>query len=424
MKKRTIVIISFITFISLVGIVLTQLYWIKKSVNLKEEQFDNGIRIAAKSVLNQLLNFKNDTIFQHHLSELSCLKPKLEISDVILPAMLDSLLQEELGTMYINDKYYYCVFNKNNNKIYYGNYEEREDRLLNSPFQFSVSNIYQPGDYFLSIYFPAKTSIILRQLEFFLLISIFFIVIVIISFSYVLYIILRQKKISEMKTDFINNLTHEFKTPIATSSLAAEMLLRPEIEANKTKIKKYAQVILDETQRLQGQVEQVLQIATLDKGQLKLKLKYINIHELLNSVIESSELRLKENKIKLTTSFDARQSSIVADRYYILNVLYNLLDNAIKYTPVDPVIRIKTWNVKGGIKIRIEDNGIGINPEHHNNIFKNLFRVPRGNIHEVRGFGLGLYYAKIIIERHNGEIEVDSEQGKGSIFDVYLPFNL
>jgi two-component system, OmpR family, phosphate regulon sensor histidine kinase PhoR len=424
MKKRTIVIIAFITFISLVGIVLTQLYWVKKSVNLKEEQFDNGIRIAVKSVLNQLLNFKNDTIFQHHLSELSCRKPKLEISDVILPAMLDSLLQEELGTMYINDKYYYCIYNKNNNKIYYGKYEGEEDKLLNSPFQFSVSNIYQPGDYFLSIYFPAKTSIILRQLEFFLLISIFFIVIVIISFSYVLYVILRQKKVSEMKTDFINNLTHEFKTPIATSSLAAEMLLRPEVETNKTRIKKYAQVILDENQRLQGQVEQVLQIATLDKGQLKLKLKYINIHELLNSVIDSSELRLKENKIKLTTSFDAKQSSIVADRYYILNVLYNLLDNAIKYTPVDPVIHIKTWNVKGGIKIRIEDNGIGINPEHHNNIFKNLFRVPTGNIHEVRGFGLGLYYAKIIIERHNGRIEVDSEQGKGSIFDVYLPFNL
>jgi two-component system, OmpR family, phosphate regulon sensor histidine kinase PhoR len=424
MKKRTIVIIAFITFISLVGIVLTQLYWVKKSVNLKEEQFDNGIRIAVKSVLNQLLNFKNDTIFQHHLSELSCRKPKLEISDVILPAMLDSLLQEELGTMYINDKYYYCIYNKNNNKIYYGKYEGEEDKLLNSPFQFSVSNIYQPGDYFLSIYFPAKTSIILRQLEFFLLISIFFIVIVIISFSYVLYVILRQKKVSEMKTDFINNLTHEFKTPIATSSLAAEMLLRPEVETNKTRIKKYAQVILDENQRLQGQVEQVLQIATLDKGQLKLKLKYINIHELLNSVIDSSELRLKENKIKLTTSFDAKQSSIVADRYYILNVLYNLLDNAIKYTPVDPVIHIKTWNVKGGIKIRIEDNGIGINPEHHSNIFKNLFRVPTGNIHEVRGFGLGLYYAKIIIERHNGRIEVDSEQGKGSIFDVYLPFNL
>jgi two-component system phosphate regulon sensor histidine kinase PhoR len=227
-----------------------------------------------------------------------------------------------------------------------------------------------------------------------------------------------------MKTDFINNLTHEFKTPIATSSLAAEMLMRPELASDQGKIKKYAQVILDENQRLQSQVEQVLQIATLDKGKLKLKLKYIDVHDLILIVIESSELRLKENNIKLIKKLDANQSNIVADKAYILNVLYNLVDNAIKYSPVEPVIKLQTWNTKGGIYIRIEDNGIGISPEHHTNIFKNLFRVPTGNIQEARGFGLGLYYAKIIVEQHNGKIEVESEPGKGSVFDVYLPFNL
>jgi len=424
MKKETIVLIAVVTFISLVGIIFTQLYWVKKSVNLKEEQFDNGIRIAVKSVLNQLLNYQLDSTFQKHLNDLACRKPKLDISDVIPPPLLDSLIFEELGTMYINDKYYYGIYNNNNHKIYFGKSEGHDAKLLNSPFQFSVSNIYQPGDYYLSIYYPAKTSIILRQLEFFLLLSIFFVVIVILSFSFVIYIILRQKKISEMKTDFINNLTHEFKTPIATSSLAAEMLMRPELASNRNKITKYAQVILDENLRLQSQVEQVLQIATLDKGKLKLKLKYIDIHDVLNSVIESSELRLKENKVKLIKNFDAEQSNIVADKAYLMNVFYNLMDNAIKYSPVDPIIRLKTWNVKGGVFIRIEDNGVGISPEHHVDIFKNLYRVPTGNIHEVRGFGLGLYYVKIIIERHNGKIEVESELGKGSIFDVYLPFNL
>lgn len=423
MKKRTIVLIAFITFISLVGIFFTQLYWVKKSVNLKEEQFDNGIRIAVKSVLNQILNYQQDSIFQQHLSELATRKTKLGVSDVIRPYLLDSLLFEELGTMYINDKYYYGIYNKNNGKIYFGRSEGHDEKLLDSQFQFSISNIYQPGDFYLSVYYPAKTSIILRQLEFFLLLSIFFLVIVILSFSFVIYIILRQKKISEMKTDFINNLTHEFKTPIATSSLAAEMLMRPELASNKARIKKYAQVILDENHRLQSQVEQVLQIATLDKGKLNLKLRRIDIHELLNSVIDSSELRLKENKVKLSKTFDAGQSNIVADKAYIMNVFYNLIDNAIKYSPQNPVIRLRTWNAKGGIFIRVEDNGIGISSEHYSNIFKNLFRVPTGNIHEVRGFGLGLYYAKIIIEQHSGKIEVESEPGKGSIFDVYLPFN-
>lgn len=423
MRKSKIIVIAVLTFISLVGIVFTQLYWVKKSLSLKEEQFDNSIRIAVKSVLNQLLAHKNDSVFQKQLYELSCRKPKLDVSDVILPAMLDSLLSEELGCMYVADKYFYGIYNLNNRKFYFGHYESKEFKLLESPYQFSLSSIYRPGDYFLSIYYPAKTSIILRQMEVWLLLSIFFIVIVIISFSYVIYIILRQKKISEMKTDFVNNLTHEFKTPIATSSLAAEMLLRPEMSNKKELIAKYANVILDENIRLQNQVEQVLQVATLENGKHRFKLRVVNVHQLLDTVIETFELRLKENKVSFTKLYDAGESNMVADKAFLINVFYNLMDNAIKYTPNNPIITIKTWNVKNGIYIRIEDNGIGISPEHQKNIFKNLFRVPTGNIHEVRGFGLGLYYAKTIVDQHHGRIELESELGKGSVFDVYLPFN-
>lgn len=423
MRKRTVIFIAVFTFIALLGIIFTQLYWVKKSLSLKEEQFDNSIRIAAKSVVNQLLANKNDTVFQKELYDLSCRKPKLDVSDVIKPAMLDSLLLEELGCMYVADKYYYGVYNKNNNKFYSGHYKNKESKLLDSPYTFSLSSIYKPGDYYLSIYYPAKTSIILRQMEVWLSLSIFFIIIVIISFSYVIYIILRQKKISQMKTDFVNNLTHEFKTPIATSSLAAEMLLRPEMSSQKNLIKKYANVILDENLRLQNQVEQVLQVATLENGKHHFRLKSIDAHLLINNVIDSFELRLKENKVKLTKNLEAKRSVIVADNEYLINVFYNLVDNAIKYTPENPNIHIKTWNDKKGIYIRIEDNGIGISPEHQKNIFKNLFRVPTGNIHEVRGFGLGLYYAKTIVDQHNGRIELESDIGKGSIFDVYLPFS-
>lgn len=422
MKKKAIVSIAILTFISLVGIIFTQLFWVKKSLNLKEEQFDNSVRIASKTVLNQLLSIKNDSSFQKRLYEISCRKPKLDVTDVVVPATLDTLLSTELGCMYVDDLYYYGIYNNNNDKFYVGHHEGKEDKLLNSPFQFSISSIYKPGDYILSIYYPAKSSIILRQMEIWLILSILFIVFVIISFSYVIYIILRQKRISQMKTDFINNLTHEFKTPIATSSLAAEMLLRPEMANNKVRIEKYAKVILDENIRLQNQVEQVLQVATLEEGKQRYKFKNTNIHQLLVTVIESFELRIKENSVNISNEFAAKKSNVIVDKMHILNVFYNLMDNAIKYSPENPEISIKTRNVKGGIHISFEDNGIGISPEHQKDIFKNLFRVPTGNIHEVRGFGLGLYYAKTVVDQHHGRIELESELGEGSIFDVFLPF--
>lgn len=423
MKKRAIVFIAIVTFISLVGIIYTQLYWVEKSLTLKEEQFDNSVRIATKSVLNQLLSIKNDSTFQKRLYEISCRKPKLDVSDVVVPATLDSLLKIELGTMYVDDPYHYAIYNKSNDRFAFGHYKGKENKLLASPFQFSISSIYRPGNYFLSIYYPAKSSIMLRQLEIWLILSIFFIVFVIISFSYVIYIILRQKRVSQMKTDFINNLTHEFKTPIATSSLAAEMLLRPEMLNNKSRIEKYANVILDENLRLQNQVEQVLQIATLEEGKQRYKFKDTDIHQLIKSVLESFELRIKENKVKLTTELEAQKSNVIVDKMHVMNIFYNLLDNAIKYVPENPEISIKTWNVKSGIHISFGDNGIGISPEHQKNIFKNLFRVPTGNIHEVRGFGLGLYYTKTVVDQHHGFIELESELGKGSVFDVFLPFN-
>lgn len=226
-----------------------------------------------------------------------------------------------------------------------------------------------------------------------------------------------------MKTDFINNMTHEFKTPIATSSIAAEMILRPEISGKPEKARKYAKVILDENTRLQNQVEQVLQVASLENSRHRFKMKRVNIHSLIESAIESHELQIKMNNIKMKVELKAKRHYIIADRIHLLNVLNNLLDNAIKYTPDKPKITITTWNGNKGIYIRIKDNGIGIDPKYQANVFKNLYRVPKGDIHDVRGFGLGLYYAKSVVDSHNGNISLESEPGKGSSFEVFLPFD-
>jgi two-component system phosphate regulon sensor histidine kinase PhoR len=423
MKKKAIVIIVILSSISLLGIVLTQLYWVQKSMDLAEDQFDNSVRIAVKSVINRLLDNKNDTLFQQHLYDLSCSKPRLEVTDYIAPYMLDSLMREEIGSMDLGDTYSYAIYNKNNNRFITGDYADQQEALLESSFQFSLSSIYKPGNYYLSIYFPTRQSVLLQKMEAWLLLSVFFLIVLMISFIYVISAILRQKRLSEIKTDFINNLTHEFKTPIATSILAGEMLIRPEIQENPKKIKKYAKVILDENLRLQSQVEQVLQIATLEKGDERFRLKKIDLHEILQSVIKSFELRLKENQVKIHVDLDAKKPQIIADKSHIGNVFYNLLDNALKYSDGKPKVELKTWNDKHGIFVRVKDNGIGIDLHHQKDIFKSLFRVPTGNIHEVRGFGLGLYYAKSVVDYHHGRIHLESEIGKGASFDVYLPFN-
>ena len=422
MKKKAITLIIILAAISSVGIVFTQLYWVSKAFELKEEQFDNSVRIAMKSVLNQLLVQKNDSVFKDHLAKVKCRKPKLDVTDIIEPKLLDSLMQEELGSMVISRDYHYALYNKLNGRFIEGEYEGAEVELLNTKFQFSVASLYKPGDYYLAIYFPGKTYRVLQQMEIWLVLSILFVIVLIVNSAFVIFNIIRHKKLSEIKNDFINNMTHEFKTPIAISSLAAEMLLRPEIENDPKKIKKYANVILDENHRLQGQVEQILQLAALEIGSLRYRSFKVDVHQLIKNVLDSFEIRIKEDNIDVEVKLDAANHFIMGDKEHLQNVFYNLVDNAIKYTKNDPMIKIKSWNVTGGIMIRVEDNGLGIRKEHQKAIFKNLYRVPTGNLYETRGFGLGLYYVKTVIDHHNGRVGLNSQPGTGSSFNVFLPF--
>jgi two-component system phosphate regulon sensor histidine kinase PhoR len=423
MKKKAIILVIVLTSMSLTGIIFTQVYWVNTALRLKEDQFDNSVRLAIKSVVNQLLQNKNDTIFQHKLNVLRCRRSRLDVFDYIEPHMLDSLMNDEMKCMKINSKYYFAVYNKVNNRFAIGPYISHEQALLTSPYQFSVSSIYRPGDYTLSVYFPSKTAIIIKMVSYWLIFSVLFLVVLIYSFIYVIMKILEQKKLSELKNDFINNMTHEFKTPITTASLAAEMILREEVMSHPNRIKKYAGIILDENSRLQNQIEQVLQVATFEQEGPRFKMKKTNAHYLLESVIESFELRIKESHARISVDLRAAKPTVMADKFHLLNVFYNLLDNSLKYTPNDPFIEISTWNQGDQLVIRFKDNGIGISHEHQKNIFKSLFRVPTGNIHEVHGFGLGLYYVKTVIEEHNGHIVLKSEPGKGSAFDIYLMIN-
>lgn len=424
MQRKTIIVIIAITSAALAGILLTQIYWVRTAYILKEEQFDNSVRIAAKSVINQLQKKQNDTTFRNELDLLLCRKDRLELGDYVSPIELDTLLNDELSCMAIKSGYNYGVYSKNSGKFVFGEINGAESDLLNSQFQFSLSSIFLPGSYYLSLDFQNKTSMILHRMELWVVLSVVFVLILIISFITVLYTIVHQKKLSALKSDFINNMTHEFKTPIATSTLAAEMIQNSEVIRDPEKIKKYSGVIIDENSRLQNQVEQVLQVAILESGVNQFKVKKININRVIESVLTTFDLRFKDSNIKVTVNLNAERPMFMADRVHIVNVLQNLIDNAIKYSPVDPDITISTYNQNGKVVVSVKDNGIGIKKEHQKNIFKNLFRVPMGDIHEVRGFGLGLYYVKTIVDQFGGDIDVISEPGKGSDFRIYFPVKL
>jgi signal transduction histidine kinase len=304
-----------------------------------------------------------------------------------------------------------------------GIYERFGKELISSRHQVSMIGFLDSDHYALSAYFPDERNLILMRMVNWIILSVIFALILIIGFPYSLYVFNRQKKVSEMKSDFINNMTHEFKTPIATISLASEMLMKKSINENSSKTQRYAKIIFDENTRLQNHVEQILSVSLLERGQFRLRKKEVDIHEIITEAVEKFSLTVKERDGEIKTHFCAKKFHIYADKEHLINVITNLLDNANKYSPGEPWIRIGTQNTDYGLIITVEDRGMGISLENQQLIFKKLYRVPTGNIYNVKGFGIGLYYVKTIVEVHGGHINLKSELNKGSRFDVYLPFD-
>jgi two-component system phosphate regulon sensor histidine kinase PhoR len=303
-----------------------------------------------------------------------------------------------------------------------GSFEGYALQLIHSEHQQSFKALIDSGDYFFSMYFPFQQGIIYNQILVWMALSAIFLIIMIFSFWITIKTIFQQKKLSEMKTDFINNMTHEFKTPIATISLASEMLMKPEVFQTADRTAKYAAIIFNENQRLQNQVEQVLQIAILDKGETQLSVNETDLHKLLEKVVDGFEIRVRELGGEIRTYFNAQPSALTGDQMHLTNIFSNLIENAVKYSNGPPIITIATINDKTGITVSVADKGIGISLENQELIFKNLYRVHTGDLHDVKGFGLGLYYVKRLVEMHGGTIKLQSELGKGSVFSVFLPY--
>lgn len=274
--------------------------------------------------------------------------------------------------------------------------------------------------YELVVQFPYKTSFITYSLEALVAASIFFTLVIFITFTYAFYVMVRQKQVSEIKSDFINNMTHEFKTPIATIQLAADAISNPKIIDNKDKILHFSKIIKEENRRMNNQVENVLQMALLDNRDFKLRLVKTDINRLVRKAVENTSLQVEKRGGRIECFTLAEESDFMVDELHFTNVIYNLLDNAMKYSTDAPEITIETENLKDGIKISVEDKGIGMSREVKKRIFEKFYRAHTGNVHNIKGFGLGLSYVKAIVDACNGQIRVMSEEGQGSKFEILL----
>lgn len=336
---------------------------------------------------------------------------------------LDTLLKKELKSRGITIPYRYIV--KNNSNMIFASFAENSiPNFIRDSYKVQLfPSDLQPQNDFLFVHFPDTQGFILRNMWTVFGSSILLILMIGGIFYTSVNTMLKQKKLATIKNDFINNMTHEFKTPISTISLAVEVMKDNDVKKDNSKMNRYLNIIQDENRRLGTQVEKVLQMALLDKGDVRLKLERVNIHETIEQVLTNLSVQIEQKNGQVMLELDAEEPEIEADEVHLTNIIYNLLDNANKYSPESPDITIRTKNEEGFLKITIADKGIGMTKEQLNKIFERFYRVPTGNLHDVKGFGLGLSYVKKMVESHQGMIQVESKPGEGSSFDVYLPLN-
>ncbi len=349
-------------------------------------------------------------------------KVSLPLNKRIHPQTLDSMLRMELINRSINSDFEYKVTSAKRDSLIFRRASTQTKFLPYNSYEiplFPKEIIMDSG--MLTITFPDKNSVILANLTAMMSLSGGLLLVLIFCFGYTIHTILMQKKLSEMKTDFINNMTHEFKTPVATIMIASEALRDPDLTADKKRIDKLANIIYDENVRLGSHIERVLNIAKIDKGDLTLEHKEVEMNDLLSAIVDSMSLQLQKRNANIDLDLQARNSTIMGDELHISNIIFNLLDNANKYSPEDPQIKISTSNSGKQLIIKVADKGIGMSRDQLSKIFDQFYRIPTGNLHDVKGFGLGLSYVSNIVKKLHGTIKVRSEKDKGSEFEISLP---
>jgi two-component system phosphate regulon sensor histidine kinase PhoR len=418
MTRRAIRIIIMLATVSIVGLVLTQLFWMDKAFELREREFDDQVTAALRGVAIQIKDITNDSTDVAPVRKLSRNYFVVATSDTLHPYLLQSLLASEFRERSILIDFEYNIYDCFTNSLIFDGYVALSGKKYDRPVDVEIPRSDGDSHYF-GVYFPDKQSYLSGKMGVWLFSS-GILLLVFAFFAYTLAVVLKQKRLTEIKTDFINNMTHEFKTPISTISASSDVLLSGALDANPEKRTRYYKMIHDESDRLKLQVEKVLQMAQFDRSEIDLNLVEVDINALITKSIAGVQILLDERKGQITLHLNAEHAMYSVDELHFSNIIRNLLDNAIKYCKQEPHITITTLDTDSGIKVRVADNGIGISAKQQREIFEKFYRVPTGDVHNVKGFGLGLYYVKSLIEAHGGTIRVEST-AEGSTFILWLP---
>ncbi|AFK03820.1 integral membrane sensor signal transduction histidine kinase [Emticicia oligotrophica DSM 17448] len=414
LNRNTIRLLVLLGTLSITGIIAVQAYWVKRAFDLKEQQFRQTVMISLRNVANRISTLYKLSKFDNPVSQLSSDYYVCNLRIPLDADVLEHYLKEEFRKQNLNTPFEYGIYDCESEKIVYGSYIDanfEENKVSSKPLPKTDKYL----NYF-GVRFPSKTSYLASKLDIWLISSLITLIVTV-FFGYSMFVILQQKRLSEVQRDFVNNMTHEFQTPISTIKIATDVLSQPKIFEQPERFKKYVQIIRQENSRLKTQVESVLNTARLERGKFELNIQLQEIHGLIYEVTEGTQAELEEG---LKMEFNAVRSSIYADRTQLVSLIRNLLENAIKYSSKPPNITIRTENTTEGLVLSVIDKGIGIPKESIDKIFKKFYRVPTGNLHNVKGFGLGLSYVNEIAKAHKWQLKVESEVGKGSIFSVII----
>lgn len=433
--KRIFPIITVLIFLSLMGLIFFQFLWIRQTMISKEEQLEQLITLVTFDVGEKLIEEKGKlSPFEKKRS-----RDALTPLDIFPASIANSFTADEIRVKIrkiFHDHglkklpFEFAIFPANliGDDLTSEQYAElAKDTIENKQF---VTALSAPSgsntegvapEELLAIIVPHLKTVVWRQLIWMVAGAVLFTIIIFTAFFITVRALLKQKKLSEIKSDFINNMTHEFKTPLATISLAVDALKNEKVVNDRGKTDYFTGIIKEENKRMNKQVETILQAAMLDKQEIQLNLKLVHAHDLINAAVNNVRLPMEEKQGQLDIQLNAANDDMFVDEVHFTNVVNNLLDNAMKYSKDHPVIKLCTSNVSGYFKIKIEDNGIGMNKETLHRIFEKFYRAHTGNIHNVKGFGLGLSYVKTIIDAHKGKIKADSTLGKGSCFIIEFP---
>jgi len=404
--------------LSIIGIIFVQSYWLLKTWDIKDREFDQSVTIVLRNVADRIAKFNNVILPKTNLVQRkSSNYYAVNVNTKIDANLLEQYLLLEMEEQALKLDFEYAVYNCDTDELVYGNYCSpdmiNEDKLK----KFEDLPKFDDLVYYFVVRFPKQESFLMANKNMTITLSLLS-ALAIAFFLYSIWIIMEQKRLSELQKDFINNMTHEFKTPISSIKIASDYLSKnPTIDSDE-RLSKYVSIIRQQNSRLNDQVEKVLNIARLEKDSIELKKENFDIVKSINRIINSESLKLKEGHISFKSEFE--NIEIHADKLHFVNVVANLIENGIKYSQNEPQIEISLNDDEEFMLLKVKDNGIGIDKENQKKIFDKFFRVSTGNVHNIKGFGLGLFYVKNICHAHGWRIDVESEPDHGSIFIIKM----